>query len=85
MDELLSASCTTTTELLLLYNNIITECSYINILAYILLIWYSVYIINILLYTPFKLYFLAQVLPGVDLNKLGRWAVITGATDGIGK
>ena len=77
MDVLIS-TCTE-----LLYN--ITECSYINILAYILLIWYSLYIINILLYTPFKLYFLAQVLPGVDLNKLGRWAVITGATDGIGK
>ena len=77
MNSLLSAS----TELV--YK--ITECSYINILAYIVLIWYSVYILNILVYTPFKLYFLAQVLPGVDLKKLGRWAVITGATDGIGK
>jgi len=36
-------------------------------------------------WTPFKLYFLAQVLPGVDLKKLGKWAVITGATGGIGE
>lgn len=36
-------------------------------------------------WTPFKLYALAQVLPGVDLKKQGEWAVITGATDGLGK
>ena len=37
-----------------------------------------------LIWTPFKLYTLAQVLPGVDLKKHGKWAVVTGATDGIG-
>ena len=36
------------------------------------------------LWTPFKLYALAQMFP-VDLKKYGEWAVVTGATDGIGK
>ena len=36
-------------------------------------------------WTPFKLYAIAQMLPGVDLNKHGEWAVVTGATDGIGR
>ncbi|XP_067929650.1 very-long-chain 3-oxoacyl-CoA reductase-like [Watersipora subatra] len=38
-----------------------------------------------LVWTPFKLYVLAQCLPGVDLRKHGQWAVVTGATNGIGK
>lgn len=37
------------------------------------------------IWTPFKLYGIAQVLPGVDLKSQGEWAVVTGATDGIGE
>mgnify|MGYP001804019881 CR=1 FL=1 len=36
-------------------------------------------------WTPFKLYVAAQMLPGVDFRNHGEWAVITGATDGIGE
>jgi len=43
------------------------------------------YVVRKVFWTPFKLYFLAQYLPGLDLRKMGRWAVVTGATDGIGK
>ena len=35
-------------------------------------------------WTTFMLFTLALVLPGVDLKKHGKWAVVTGATDGIG-
>ncbi|XP_067933656.1 very-long-chain 3-oxoacyl-CoA reductase-like [Watersipora subatra] len=62
-----------------------TECSFVCILAYAALLYLFTGVFRKTLYIPFKLYFLAKYLPGVDLQKLGRWAVITGATDGIGK
>lgn len=34
---------------------------------------------------PFKAYILAQLLPGTNLQELGKWAVVTGGTDGIGE
>jgi len=43
------------------------------------------YVVRKVFWTPFRLYFLAQYLPGLDLRKMGRWAVVTGATDGIGE
>lgn len=37
-------------------------------------------------WTPFRLYFLTKYLPpAVKLREIGRWAVITGATDGVGE
>ena len=36
------------------------------------------------LWHPLKLYVLAQLLPPIDLQKHGRWAVVTGASDGLG-
>ena len=61
------------------------ECSFINTVAFISLFYCSFEVLKAIIYTPFKLYLLAQVLPGVDITKLGRWAVVTGGTDGIGK
>ena len=72
----------------LVYTEIIQkigECSVINILAFISLLYCLVSFLKATIYTPFKLYLLAQVLPGIDIKKFGRWAVVTGATEGIGK
>lgn len=35
-------------------------------------------------WAPFKLYVLAQLMPGVDLRECGQWAIITGASQGVG-
>ena len=37
------------------------------------------------IWTPFKLYVLAQLLPGVNLASYGEWAIVTGASQGIGE
>lgn len=37
-----------------------------------------------LFWTPIKLYVLAQIWSGCALKDHGEWAVVTGATDGIG-
>lgn len=45
----------------------------------------SFLVLRRLVWIPFKLYVLAQYLPGIDLRAKGCWAVVTGATDGIGE
>ncbi|KAF6017346.1 HSD17B12 [Bugula neritina] len=61
------------------------NCNLLTLVGLVTTILCLITLIRVLVWTPFKLYFLAQVLPGVDLKKLGKWAVITGATGGIGK
>lgn len=51
-----------------------------GIMGYVALTFLMEYV-----WMPFKLYVLAQILPGIDLREQGKWAVITGATKGIGK
>ena len=58
---------------------ILTACS-IAALLYLGILFAHYYV-----WTPFKLYVAAQILPGVDFRNHGEWAVITGATDGIGE
>lgn len=63
-------------------------CSGINILAatgIATLSYFALSYSHRYIWTPFKLYYLAQVLPGVNLMSHGEWAVVTGATDGIGE
>lgn len=38
-----------------------------------------------LLWNHFKVYIIAQIYPGLRLSEFGRWAVITGSTDGLGE
>lgn len=48
------------------------ECSTISILGLLLVVYYAGFILKATVYVPFKLYFLAQILPGVNLKKLGQ-------------
>lgn len=61
------------------------QCSTLDTVGLAAMVLAIAKILKATVYTPFKLYFLAQYLPGVDLRKLGEWAVVTGATDGIGE
>ena len=49
------------------------------------LLYLGIFFAHYYVWTPFKLYVAAQMLPGVDFRNHGEWAVITGATDGSGE
>lgn len=63
----------------------IQSFSLLGVIGLVAVTYSLINIINTLLWTPFKLFLLARVLPGVDFRQLGKWAVVTGGSDGIGK
>ena len=63
----------------------ISTCNVLNYVGVVTVGGTIVLAAKAFLWTPFRLYVLAQISPPTQLKKFGRWGVVTGATDGIGK